>query len=279
MIIKKKKLNKVLGNVPEDSQVEDLTAENSVLPDLYSTDTEYESDAEINENVDFGVQEPEDNFDTNSQQSNSQQSAMLDEADLFQLDNIDFKQRQERRKGDRRRGFRRVDDRNLISRAREEADSIREAAVKEGYQAGLQQASEELQEVREALGAFMNAKQEVYEYIAPDILEISVDIARKIIKNEISENPQVLINNIVDVLKSLSKDENKISLRVNPVQADVVKQQVPEILNLAGLDAKISVLADEEISEGGCLVTTSNGVVDATIETQLSVICEALKEV
>ena len=41
--------------------------------------------------------------------------------DLFDLDNIDFKQRQERRRGDRRRGFRRIDDRNLISRAREEA--------------------------------------------------------------------------------------------------------------------------------------------------------------
>ena len=52
--------------------------------------------------------------------------------DLFDLDNIDFKQRQERRRGDRRRGFRRIDDRNLISRAKEEANSIREAAAKEG---------------------------------------------------------------------------------------------------------------------------------------------------
>ena len=203
----------------------------------------------------------------------------ITEEDLFSLDNIDFKQRQERRKGDRRRGFRRVDDRNLISRAREEADAIRESAVKEGYQAGMEQASEELQQIRETFAAFMNAKQEVYEQIAPDILEISVDIAQKIIKKEVSEDPQVLVNNIVDVLKSLSKDENKIALRVNPVQVDVVKQQVPEILTIAGLDARVSVLADEEVSEGGCLVTTSNGVVDATVETQLSVICEALKGV
>lgn len=53
--------------------------------------------------------------------------------DLFNLDNIDFKQRQERRRGDRRRGFRRIDDRNLISRAKEEAKAIKEAAAKEGY--------------------------------------------------------------------------------------------------------------------------------------------------
>jgi len=29
--------------------------------------------------------------------------------------------------------------------------------------------------------------------------------------------------------------------------------------------------------EGGCVVTTTNGVIDATIETQLAVISEALR--
>ena len=47
--------------------------------------------------------------------------------DIFNLDNIDFSQRQERRRGDRRRGYRRIDDRNLISRAQEEAEMIKEA--------------------------------------------------------------------------------------------------------------------------------------------------------
>jgi len=44
-----------------------------------------------------------------------------------------------------------------------------------------------------------------------------------------------------------------------------------------GLDAKVMIVPDETIMEGGCIVTTANGVIDATIETQLSVISEALK--
>lgn len=202
-----------------------------------------------------------------------------DDIDLFNLDNIDFKQRQERRKGDRRRGFRRVDDRNLVSRAREEAASIREAASKEGYQAGLEKASEDLQELKNSLGVFLNSAQEVYEQIAPEILSVSVEIAKKIIKKEVSESPEVLVNTVIEVLKGLSKEETKVMLRVNPVQVDVLRQSVPEILNITGLDAKISVLSDDSISEGGCLVTTTNGVVDATIETQLAVVSEALREV
>lgn len=278
MIIKKKKLNKTLGNVPEQPQYDENSAE--ISDDIFSS-VEQEILPQEGQETDLpDVIQAERVTENNiPQQIKPEPQKEITEEDLFSLDNIDFKQRQERRKGDRRRGFRRVDDRNLISRAREEADAIRESAVKEGYQAGMEQASEELQQIRETFAAFMNAKQEVYEQIAPDILEISVDIAQKIIKKEVSEDPQVLVNNIVDVLKSLSKDENKIALRVNPVQVDVVKQQVPEILTIAGLDARVSVLADEEVSEGGCLVTTSNGVVDATVETQLSVICEALKGV
>ena len=45
----------------------------------------------------------------------------------------------------------------------------------------------------------------------------------------------------------------------------------------AGLDARVMVVPDESIMEGGCMVTTTNGVIDATIETQLSVICEVLR--
>lgn len=204
--------------------------------------------------------------------------ANTDEADIFNLDNIDFKQRQERRRGDRRRGFRRIDDRNLISRAREEAQSIKEAAAKEGYEEGLSQASSDIDEVKNAISGFFNAKQDVFNEVAPYILEISIDIAKKIIKKELEQDPSLILDNIQQLLKTLSKEETKITLRVNPLQVSLVKSEVPEMLSTAGLDAKVMVVPEDGIMEGGCMLTTTNGVIDATIETQLSVIGEALKE-
>lgn len=275
MIIKKKTLRRGKEEPSPESQIveEDNSGAEEVFGadsgdvetvDLYSEDVT--PDAPAGEEAEQIPQEQEEIEDP-------------DDIDLFSLDNIDFSQRQERRRGDRRRGFRRVDDRNLISRAREEADAIREAASKEGYQAGLEQSKADLELLKETLSTFMNAPQEVYEQIAPDILEISVEIAQKIIKKEVSEDPQVLVNTIVEVMKGLSKEETKVVLRVNPTQVDIIKQSVPDILNLAGMDTKVVVLSDENISEGGCMVTTTNGVVDATIETQLSVISEALREI
>ena len=264
MIIKKKILNKLtgLGDVPAQQQEESV---------LSQTEADTAGNAE-------NLQAESQNSSAETVQGASANMQKDEEINLFDLDNIDFSQRQERRRGDRRRGFRRVDDRNLVSRAREEADSIRESALKEGYQAGLEQALSDVQDFKASLENFINAKQEVFEYIAPDILEISVDIAKKIIKKEIEQDPQELFNTIIDVLKTLPKDETKVTIRVNPAEVNTVKQSVPEFLNIAGLDAKIVVLSDEEVSEGGCLVVTTNGIVDATIETRIEVVSKALKE-
>lgn len=200
-----------------------------------------------------------------------------EKVDLFDLDNIDFSQRQERRRGDRRRGYRRIDDRNLISRAQEEAGTIRESAAKEGYKVGIEQAQNDIREVKNAVLEFLKAKQEVFEFIAPDILEISVDIARKIVKKEIEQDPQIVLESILDVLKTISKEESRIGIKVNPSQSTLVKENIPDMVNSIGIEAKINVIPDDSIETGSCILYTHNGVVDATIETQLEIIKEALK--
>ena len=123
----------------------------------------------------------------NDQQSNIIEEPVVKvqepEMDLFDIENIDFTQRQERRRGSRRRGYRRIDDRNLVSRAQEESENIKKSAFEEGYRLGLAKASSDMEDFRKQLEGFMSARKDVFEYIAPDILEISVDIAKKIIKN------------------------------------------------------------------------------------------------
>lgn len=213
------------------------------------------------------------------QDTSVQEKLEGDSIDLFNLDNIDFKQRNERRRGDRRRGFRRVDDRNLISRAKEEAESIREAAAKEGYQEGLSNAQDDIQALKNSLSKFINAKQEVFDRIAPEILSISMEIAKKIIKKELSQAPELLLDSVHSILNTLSKDETKIMIKANPNQIDMLKMEIPQSAARLGLDAKIVVIPDSSVLEGGCIITTTNGVVDATIDTQISIISEALKEV
>ena len=211
--------------------------------------------------------------DTNEEKSVNKEP----EIDLFDIENIDFKQREERRRGTRRRGYRRIDDRNLVSRAQEEAENIKKIAFDEGYKKGLEQSAADLEQFRKNISNFLGAPKEVFEYIAPDILEISVDIARKIIKKEIETDPQVLINIIVDVLKTISKNEPKINIRVKPQAVNFVKDSLPDISYQYGIDSKINLISDPSIEDGGCIFQTNNGIVDASIDTQLEIIKKALE--
>ena len=199
------------------------------------------------------------------------------EVDLFDIENIDFTQRQERRRGSRRRGYRRIDDRNLVSRAQEESETIKKSAFEEGYRIGLEKAQSDMQAFRDNLSEFMNARKDVFEFIAPDILEISVDIAKKIIKKELESDPQVLMNTIVEVLRTISKSEPKITIRVRPQSVQFIKDTIPNITYQYGIDSKINIISDPSIEEGGCILQTNNGIVDASIDTQLEIIKKSLE--
>ena len=219
------------------------------------------------------------NNEIESSESEKKQSEVIPAVNLFDLDNIDFTARDERRRGERRRGFRRTEDRNLISRAREEANMIRATAQKEGFESGVNEANEKIESFKNELTKFYGAKQEVFDAIMPEIMAISVDIAKKIIKTEVQENPELILSNINECLKTLSKEETKLMIKLNPADAPIVKTQIPEMLECAGLEVKVLIMPDENITQGGAIIQTTNGITDVTIDTQIDIVTKALREV
>lgn len=199
--------------------------------------------------------------------------------DGFDFQDIDFSQRSERRRGDRRRGYRRIDDRNLISRAQEEAIIIKESSTKEGYDTGIARAAEDVAQLTNSLNEFYVYKEELYQKVSSDILEIALTVAEKIIKREVASDKTILSGIVNDALENLAKGENKVILKVAPVDVEYAKDLVPELLSTGQVEAKIYVTADKTVVEGGVIIETSNGLIDANISTQLGVIREAFKKI
>ena len=194
----------------------------------------------------------------------------------FDFSNINFAQREERRKGNRRRGYRRIDDRNLVSRAQEEAISIKENAAKEGYQQGVQMAKNEIAAISEAIADFYKYKSEVFDVVSKDILDIALEIAQKIIKKETSEDKEILLKLIVEVLEKNIGKENKITLKVGSDDVEYLKSKTDEIIQMTQTDAKINIIEDKQITDGGVIIVTTNGIVDASFKTQFELLKEAL---
>lgn len=199
----------------------------------------------------------------------------IGEFEKIDISEIEFKERVERRRGDRRKGFRRIDERTLVSRAQEEARSIRELAAKEGYKNGLENAQKEVEKLKVALEDFLSSRYQIYDEIMPHILEISVEVAKKIIKKEVELSNDVLKNIINEVLGELSNTDEKITIKVAPDDVDFARASLPEIIQTNKIEAKVAITPDESIEKGSCMVVSSNGVVDANFSTQLQIIQNA----
>jgi len=198
------------------------------------------------------------------------------------LNDIDIdsiaQERFERRRGDRRRGYRRIDDRNLISRAEEEAKIIRENAMRDGFNQGIVIARQQLESFRGAVEEFMHAKEASMTIIQDDLADLELKIAQKIIKKEASMDKNLVLSIISDVIKDIGKDEKHIIIKVHPENAEETRMNLPNLFPSLQTEAKIIIEADENVEEGSCIVETKNGLIDARFSTQLDILQNAFKE-
>ncbi len=229
------------------------------------------------EQTEGGEKKQEKTSDTKSEKKEDKKKKDIDDLDLS-LENIKFEQREERREGTRRRGYRRTQDRNVVSRAQKDARSIKEAAKQEGYQEGLNTAKKDLDDLKSKFEEFFNYKNEVFEKVSNCILDISVEIAGKILNKEVETDRTYIITLIKNAVEEVNKTENKITLRVMPKDTEIVRDKISDIFSGNDFEAKILVVPDNDIKEGGVIVETSNGIIDASIETQLAIIEKALKK-
>ena len=188
MIIKKKYAS-IIKKAIDEAPAEDTLSVINDAAAAFENNEEYE----------------EDEAEEFSDEENEEEEIPENIRDLdLSLENITFEQREERREGSRRRGYRRSQDRNLLTRAQQEAVSIREAAKKEGYEDGIKNAQKDLEEIKENLSRFFDCSNEVYEKISGCILDIAVQIAKRIINKEIDADREYIIPLIKGIMYSLS---------------------------------------------------------------------------
>jgi len=121
----------------------------------------------------------------------------------------------------------------------------------------------------------LSAKDEMYESFYPHILEMSLEIAKKIINKEVEMSNDVLKNIIMSTMDEINADVQKVTIKVNPTDVDFAVASLPEIIEAKKIDVKVSVTGDDTVEKGSCIVIANNGVIDANFKTQLTVLQNA----
>ncbi|KYK45227.1 hypothetical protein A1D31_35580 [Bradyrhizobium liaoningense] len=156
----------------------------------------------------------------------------------------------------------------LVDEARVSASSI-EAAARE---AGLKEAQVTIQQRLVAIAA---ASLRVMEQNKERIVDLGLQIARRIIETTAPDEAAVRI-----ALRGLRVVGHSpvVRLRVAPSLVEAVRGRVDEIVLAITSRAVVEVISDPRINDAGCILETDAGLVDATIESQLTLIENGLRK-
>ncbi len=122
------------------------------------------------------------------------------------------------------------------------------------------------QETAQQFGQLLESAQaqiaEQEQVMAKGVLELACELARQVLRHELSTNPNALQPVIREALGVLAIDSKAALVRMNPLDQDVLA----EVLRKEFSGLSLTLLADPAIARGGCLVEAAGTVVDGTLE-------------
>lgn len=174
-----------------------------------------------------------------------------------------------------------------LKEKKEKDEQMIRVAAQEGFDRGLSEGVSRGREVERkkslsALAAFEKAlndlariRRETLSQLEPQILDLALAIAEKVIHSEIRTNREVFLGVLKEALRNIL-DKEGMTIRLNPVDYDYMLEVNPRILNsFEGVKDPV-FQRDDSIEQGGVVVETLFGQVDARLDSQMREIQSAM---
>jgi flagellar assembly protein FliH len=178
----------------------------------------------------------------------------------------------------------RLDAAKIVIKAQQEAAAVRAQAQAQGRQAALaeveqmisRQLSTVIPALRQAILDIHQAKQAWLTQWETAGLHLAAEIARRLIRSELTKQPQIPLTLIREALQ-LAAGGGEVRLLLNPKDHQALGSQVQLLVQeMSGL-GQTQILAEPSVSPGGCRVETRFGSIDQTFEAQLARVEEELR--
>ncbi len=122
-----------------------------------------------------------------------------------------------------------------------------------------------------------SAKNSIYINAEHPLLKMALEIAKKVVNSEIATNPQIILNVVKKALTHIS-DRERIIIHVSPQDCTVVSKRKDFWNTITDNLNNIVITEDNRIEQGGCLIESNSGVVDARLGVQFDEVCSIVEK-
>ena len=151
-----------------------------------------------------------------------------------------------------------------------EVEVAREEAKKRGYSEGRE---EGLASVTEAAAKLAELKEMFYTGAEEEIIKLVTTMAEKVIGRLMEEHRELVHSVVRQAIQASIGD--RIVVRLHPDDYKEVSDDEGAFKDLLDRTRRIHFKEDNTITQGGCVVETEVGTIDAQLETQLEAIRKA----
>jgi flagellar assembly protein FliH len=140
--------------------------------------------------------------------------------------------------------------------------------AKKGYEDSQELLREQTVEFGNILESLSEPLEELDETIENELVNLSIGIAKQVIRREIKTDAGQIIAIIREAVKALPVAAQKLILHMHPEDATLVSKAFA----LDDISSPWEIVEDPLMSRGGCKVETEDSKIDATVENRLAVI-------
>ena len=148
------------------------------------------------------------------------------------------------------------------------------AGIEQGIRAGQKEITERLSRLESVISELEHVKERKIQEILPEIVDLSLEIARKIVHRKIEQDREIIVTVVREAVKKIGREE-KMLIRVNPADYDTMISNL-EVLREESRLKDITIEPSESVSPGGCYIETPTAEVDARIEEQIRELRDAI---
>ena len=143
-----------------------------------------------------------------------------------------------------------------------------EQGQKDGVALGEKKAQETWKKMMALLEELKVLKGKIFEETEEEIIRLSVALAQKIIKKEVTLDPDTLKKSVDHAVKFL-KDKSFVRILLNPDDMKMIEPYLSEFA-VGNKIENLELAEDQCVETGGCMLETGFGRINATIEDQLA---------
>jgi flagellar assembly protein FliH len=153
-----------------------------------------------------------------------------------------------------------------------EIEQIKEKAYQEGFKKGEQDGfatgKETIEKEIEVISALETELIKPLKQFTDEIFQvlkkIVEDTVMAVLLQEITIDKSILEKTIKEIFANLSDISNKVIIQCNKNDADIIKKYCSE-----HFESKLEIEPNENMTQGGVIVTTENSYLDATLENRV----------